>query len=259
MVAELNGGRLGVAVAVAAVLTLAGVACTTESGSDRGLTQQDSPARNRPNEGRPTEDGGTTEPGREVAKDGASQEATVARVVDGDTILLGDGRRVRLIGIDTPESVDPRRPVECLGKEAAAHTASLLPAGTPVRLELDVEPEDRYGRTLAYVHRRDDGLFVNVAIARDGFAQQLTVPPNVRHADTIGKAVAEARAAGRGLWGEACEVDGCDPAYPTVCIPPGPPIGRDLDCGDVDHRRFEVRSPDPHNFDGDGNGLGCER
>jgi micrococcal nuclease len=188
-----------------------------------------------------------------------TSDAVVARVVDGDTIVLADGRRVRLVGIDTPESVDPRRPVECLGEEAAAHTRSLLPAGTAVLLELDVEPEDRFGRTLAYVRRADDGLFVNVAIARDGFAQQLTIPPNVRYVDEIGAAVAEARDARRGLWGDACEVDGCDPAYPDVCIPPGPPVGLDLDCGDIPHRRFTVLPPDPHNFDGDGNGIGCER
>jgi micrococcal nuclease len=133
--------------------------------------------------------------------------ATVERVVDGDTIKLTDGRRVRLIGIDTPESVDPRRPVECLGKEAAAYTASLLPPGTNVRLELDVEEHDRYGRTLAYVRRLPDGLFVNLDLAEQGFAEQLTIPPNVRYVEEIRAAVASARSAGRGLWGEACAGD----------------------------------------------------
>jgi micrococcal nuclease len=194
-------------------------------------------------------------------------------VVDGDTIELSDGSKVRLIGIDTPESVDPRRPVECLGKEASDHTASLLPPGTGVRLEYDAQREDRYGRTLAYVYRTDDGLFVNAAIARDGFAQQLTIPPNVAKADEIAVAVDEARAEGRGLWGVVCAdvdpsgpssttVDGgsaCDAAYPDVCIPPGPPAGADLDCSDVTYRRFPVSPPDPHSFDADGNGIGCEQ
>lgn len=130
----------------------------------------------------------------------------VVRVVDGDTVVarLASGEeRIRLIGIDTPESVDPRRPVECFGKEAARRTAALLPAGTAIRLERDVEARDRFGRLLAYVHRRDDGLFVNLALAQDGYAQVLTIPPNVAYADRFAAAVAEARADGRGLW-SAC-------------------------------------------------------
>lgn len=210
-----------------------------------------------------------------VAEPPPAAGVAVRRVVDGDTIELDDGTKVRLIGIDTPESVDPRRPVECLGKEAAAHTASLLPPGTLVRLEYDVEREDRYGRTLAYVYRAGDGLFVNAQIAADGFAQQLTIPPNVAEADEIAAAVAEARANGRGLWGGACDgtsttataggsggggtpgaaSGACDPSYPDVCIPPAPP---DLDCGDVAPRRFRVLPPDPHRFDGDHDGVGCE-
>jgi micrococcal nuclease len=129
--------------------------------------------------------------------------ATIERVVDGDTVVLRDSTRVRLIGIDTPETVDPRRPVECFGAEASARAKELLPEGTRVRLEYDVERTDRYGRTLAYVYRADDDLFVNVELARDGYAEQLTVPPNVAHVDDIARAVREAREAERGLWGDA--------------------------------------------------------
>lgn len=130
-------------------------------------------------------------------------EAVVERVVDGDTIVVhlgGRDERVRLIGIDTPETVDPRKPVQCFGKEASAHTKDLLPPGTVVRLERDVEARDRYDRLLAYVYRASDGLFVNLALARDGYAQQLTIPPNVAYVDEIRAAVSEARQAGRGLW-----------------------------------------------------------
>jgi micrococcal nuclease len=141
---------------------------------------------------------GTTDDGPEN-----EGEATIERVVDGDTLVLQDSTRVRLIGIDTPETVDPRRPVECFGAEASARTKELLPAGTRVLLEYDVERTDRYGRTLAYVYRADDDLFVNLALARDGYAEQLTVPPNVAHADDFGRAVDEAREAERGLWGDA--------------------------------------------------------
>ncbi len=132
------------------------------------------------------------------------EDEVVERVVDGDTIKLSDGRRVRLIGVDTPETVDPRRPVECLGAEASAHTKELLPPGTRVRLEFDVERFDRYERTLAYVYRLDDGLLVNLDLALQGFAEQLTVPPNVARADQFAEAVATARSEGRGLWSGAC-------------------------------------------------------
>ena len=126
----------------------------------------------------------------------------VERVVDGDTLVLTDDTRVRLIGIDTPETVDPRRPVECFGREASDRLKLLLPPGTPVRLEYDVERTDRYGRTLAYVHRAGDDLFVNLSLARDGYAEQLTVPPNVEYADQIGDAIDEARSERRGLWAD---------------------------------------------------------
>jgi micrococcal nuclease len=130
----------------------------------------------------------------------------VTKITDGDTIHVAIGGRdetVRLIGIDTPESVDPRSPVECFGKEASAHLAELLPLGSDVRLVRDVEARDRYGRLLAYVYRQPDDLFVNLAMARDGYAAQLTFPPNVAHVDDFASAVAEARDAGRGLW-SAC-------------------------------------------------------
>ena len=137
---------------------------------------------------------------------GGPDAATVVRVVDGDTIVVrtgGTDERVRLIGIDTPESVDPRTPVECFGKEASEHAEGLLPEGTPVRLVRDAEARDRFGRLLAYVYRVDDGLFVNLALAEDGYADVATFPPNVAHADEFVAAVARAREAGRGLW-SAC-------------------------------------------------------
>lgn len=132
--------------------------------------------------------------------------ATIVRVVDGDTVvveLAGTEEHVRLLGIDTPESVDPRSPVECFGKEAAAHTASLVPPGTKVRLVRDVEARDRYARLLAYVYRADDALFVNLALVAEGFAAPLAYPPNVAHAEELSAAAARARADRRGLW-SAC-------------------------------------------------------
>ena len=196
------------------------------------------------------------------------EDTSIERVVDGDTIVVSGGVRVRLIGIDTPETVDPRQPVQCFGTEASRRASELLAPGTAVRLVFDVERYDRYDRTLAYVYRRADGRFVNEVMVREGFALVATYPPNVAHADDFVRWQAEARDAGRGLW-SACPVGpsaplpiapgggngACDAAYPDVCIPPPPP---DLDCRDVTARRFRVVSPDPHRFDGDHDGVGCE-
>jgi micrococcal nuclease len=146
----------------------------------------------------------------------------VTRVVDGDTLhvrLAGRDEPVRLIGIDTPESVKPGSPVECFGKEAARRLRALLPEGTEVRLERDVEARDRYGRLLAYVFRRRDDLFVNQALAADGFAEVATFPPNVAYVDRFVSAVADARGAGRGLW-SACPPAVADAAATVVVARP---------------------------------------
>jgi len=130
-------------------------------------------------------------------------ELTVTEVVDGDTVVVAwHGRRetVRLIGVDTPETKHPTKPVQCFGPEASAFTGRLVPPGTPVRLERDVEARDHFGRLLAYVYRADDGVFVNLELARAGFARPLTIAPNTAHADEIDHAAAEARAGRRGLW-----------------------------------------------------------
>lgn len=148
---------------------------------------------------------GTTQPGR--GGDALPANATVVRTVDGDTLVAEVGgveERVRLIGINTPESVDRSRPVMCFGKEASAHLTELLPPGTPIRLVRDVEARDRYDRLLAYVYRASDGRFVNLAMVQDGFANQYTFPPNVEHTRVFRDAAAAARRAGTGLW-SACE------------------------------------------------------
>lgn len=141
--------------------------------------------------------------------DSAETDAPVARVtsvVDGDTIdvvLGGTTERVRLIGIDTPETVDDDRPVECFGPEASAYLGQLLPEDTQVDLVLDTEPRDRFGRLLAYVFRRSDGLFVNEELARLGYAELLVIEPNVAYRRRISAAVSAARADALGLW-SAC-------------------------------------------------------
>jgi micrococcal nuclease len=136
--------------------------------------------------------------------------ATVARVVDGDTIVaLIDGaeERVRFIGIDTPESVKQNSPVECFGKEASEHLSEYLPEGSPLVLVKDEELRDRYDRLLAYVYRASDSLFVNLQMAADGYALPAAYPPNVTHTRDFEAASRDAKAEGRGLWAE-CEDPG---------------------------------------------------
>jgi micrococcal nuclease len=130
---------------------------------------------------------------------------TVTRVVDGDTVhvrLDGRDQTVRYIGIDTPESVKPGTPVQCFAQAASAYNKRLV-AGRAVVLRTGAESRDRYGRLLAYVYRRRDGLFVNAALVRAGFATILTIPPNVAHAGQFLALERAARRLGRGLW-HAC-------------------------------------------------------
>jgi len=126
----------------------------------------------------------------------------VVRVVDGDTVvvccLAGLPESVRYIGINTPETHHATRGVEAYGKEAAGANNWLV-GGKTVRLEFDVQQRDRYGRLLAYLYL-EDGTFVNAWLVQQGYAQVMTVPPNVRHQELFLKLEREARTASRGLW-----------------------------------------------------------
>jgi micrococcal nuclease len=130
-------------------------------------------------------------------------DARVTRVVDGDTIVvaLGTGpETVRYIGVNTPEVHHPRRGEEPGGRQATAVNQGLV-LGRQVCLELDVRTRDRYGRLLAYVWVGD--VMVNAELVRRGYAQVMTVPPNVRHQELFLKLQRDARASGRGLWSVA--------------------------------------------------------
>ncbi len=122
-------------------------------------------------------------------------EALCTRVIDGDTIELADGEHVRYIGMDTAEM----RPIEAYARAATEANREMV-EGEMVRLVLDVEKRDRYGRLLAYVYV--DDTFVNAELVRRGLAQVATYPPNVRHQEHFLKLQREAREAGRGLWSE---------------------------------------------------------
>jgi micrococcal nuclease len=184
---------------------------------------------------------------------------------------------------------------ECYGTEATAFLEGLLPSGSALYLETDVSERDRFGRLLRYVwlDRGDEVYLVNEAMVRAGYAAQSTFPPDVKYEERIQEAARFAREHGYGLW-SACETDadgdtnelgdvetepvpgerssltpaprqtevvggvGCDPAYPDLCVPPPPP---DLDCRyvyDQGFRHITVLPPDPHNLDGNHDGVACE-
>jgi micrococcal nuclease len=197
-----------------------------------------------------------------------SEVGEVVRVVDGDTIdvlLGGQTVPVRYIGIDTPERG------EACGAEATAANERLV-AGQTVMLVRDVSERDPFDRLLRYVYAGD--VFVNAALVAQGYAQAAAFPPDTAHSGEFEALEAQAKAqnlgchamgalgaggepapAGPAAGGSGGSGAACDPAYPTVCIPPFPP---DLDCGDLTVRRFPVLPPDPHGFDGDGDGVGCQ-
>lgn len=134
--------------------------------------------------------------------------ATVAAVIDGDTIRLTDGRRVRYIGVDTPETKHPQRGVECFGQEAADANQAWV-EGRTVGLVRDVSDTDRYDRLLRYVYLLDTTAsptaFVNAELVARGYAQANAYPPDVRYAERFTQVEASARQEQRGLWHpEAC-------------------------------------------------------
>jgi micrococcal nuclease len=211
---------------------------------------------------------------------------TVSDVVDGDTIKVvsrGFETPVRLIGIDTPETRHPDKPVQCFGPAASARAKRLLPIGQRVTLVTDPtqDTRDRYGRLLAYVYRPGRSGprgSVNFALVATGYAKVYVYGGvRFRHADAFFRAQSRARAAKTGLWGPPCRGNttkpdpsvraptsappaalpggACDPNYAGACIPVHPP---DIDCGDIPDRNFHVVGTDVHGFDADHNGIACE-
>jgi micrococcal nuclease len=122
----------------------------------------------------------------------------VSEAVDGDTIVIEGGARVRYIGVDTPETVHPSKPVQCFGREASDFNKSMV-EGRAVRLERDLSDTDTYGRLLRYVYL-EDGTFVNHALVAGGYAYASTYPPDIAHAADFAAAMAAAREAHTGLW-----------------------------------------------------------
>jgi endonuclease YncB( thermonuclease family) len=208
----------------------------------------------------------------------SSQVAVVASVYDGDTLTLRDGRRVRLLQIDTPELGSG----ECYSRAARTALVALAPPGKRVVLEPDpaLDRTDRYGRLLRYVKR--NGVNVNVELARRGAAAPYFYRGDKgRYAGSLMRAALGANAAKRGLW-KACpgalldpfsavetgrsgpptrtspSGGKCDPNYAGGCVPVYPP---DVDCADLDALgipHVRVIGSDVHRLDGDHDGVGCE-
>ncbi len=143
-------------------------------------------------------------------------EVKVTRVIDGDTIEIEGGERIRYIGIDTPETVDPRKPVQCFGVEASNKNKELV-EGKMVRLETDITDRDKYNRLLRYVWVGD--TFVNLELVKQGFAYSYSYPPDIKYQDRFLKAQQEAREAKRGLW-NACPVNTTGPATTPSTVTP---------------------------------------
>ena len=221
-------------------------------------------------------------------------DGTVSAVVDGDTIKVvsrGFETPVRLIGIDTPETVHPTKPVQCFGPAASAMTTRLLPVGQRVRLVTDPtqDTRDRYARLLAYVFtpgRSGPRGSVNFTLVNTGRAK-VYVYGGVRfqYTDAFLRAQGRARKAKTGLWGPPCNgnttkpdpgtrptpvpasppapapapatprAPGCDPNYAGACIPVYPP---DVDCNEIPDRNFQVIGTDVDHFDVDHDGIACE-
>jgi micrococcal nuclease len=129
--------------------------------------------------------------------------ATVSQVIDGDTVHVtigGTTEEIRLIGVDTPETVHPTKPVQCFGPEASQHTKELLPRGSRVYLVRDVESRDKYGRLLAYMYRATDDIFVNYELVYNGWARPYPYPPNTTLESSFAEAAFHAQSQQLGLW-----------------------------------------------------------
>lgn len=158
------------------------------------------------NQPSPPVESGSPRPRAGTMDERGFEQARVVRVIDGDTIELEDGRSVRYIGIDTPETKHPSKGVECFGQEASDQNVALV-ANQIVQLEKDVSETDRYGRLLRYVWIGD--RHINQQLVAEGYAHASTYPPDVKYQDVFRSAQQQAHKQGLGLW-EKCEVRDTD-------------------------------------------------
>jgi len=200
------------------------------------------------------------------AEETASNPETfkVIHSVDGDTIKLDNGQVLRYIGIDTPETVDPRKPIQCFGEEASDKNRELV-EGKEVRLEKDVSETDKYGRILRYVYVGD--TFVNDYLVRNGYAHSYSYPPDIKHQDQFKQAEEEARNNKRGLWADdACKTE--TTTTPTTTPPTSPnsegtgayacncsKTCAQMDCAEA---QYQLNSCGCSRRDADKDGIACD-
>jgi micrococcal nuclease len=134
---------------------------------------------------------------KKTSEPAAVSEVKVIRVIDGDTIEIEGGERVRYIGIDAPETVEPQKPVQCFGPEAAAKNKELV-EGKTVRLEKDTTDRDKYDRLLRYVYVGEN--LINTELVQLGFAKAWAYPPDLKYQDQINEAEQTAKKIKNGLW-----------------------------------------------------------
>lgn len=208
-----------VACLLACTLMLAACASTIPDGTDEASRSTATPAP-RVSPASPVSPVSPDEPSSNASPGATAQDsevpdltpASITRITDGDTVRVrvpdGSEIKVRLIGIDTPEVYGTPEP---FGAQASEFTKAQLPTGSRVWLEFDAERFDRYGRTLAYVwtavpeDRSDQQVrakMFNARLALEGYASQMTIPPNVAYAENFSAYVREAREAQRGLWAQ---------------------------------------------------------
>jgi micrococcal nuclease len=207
----------------------------------------------------------STQPPESSSQVKGRQKVKVTKVIDGDTIAIEGGKTVRYIGIDTPETVDPRREVQCFGQEASDKNKELV-SGKIVELEKDISETDKYERLLRYVFV--GGIFVNDYLVRQGYAYSSSYPPGVKYQEQLREAEREAKENERGLWG-ACSQITSPMQAPTIQSSPQPisPYTQgDKDCSDfatqAEAQAFFIKEggpgQDPHRLDGDHDGIACE-
>lgn len=264
------------------LLGLGGLGALLDDGQQRtsGTTAPTDTSTTQPSDKPPHDSpAGTTKPPAEPSDGPAAPKPkspstaprgmVVLRVIDGDTLeVRGEGRvlpkdtvaRVRLLEIDAPERGS------CFADEATARTTALLPPGSRVRAERDVELTDRYDRYLLYVWN-EQGTFVNESLVRSGHAEAVLYPPNDKYWTKISGAEDVAQQAGAGLW-TACpeqsetSIAPPDPPAPNTPVRPDLPDGSpagvpDVDCSDLSGPVW-VGPDDPHRLDRDGDGIGCD-
>jgi len=208
----------------------------------------------------------TPEPAPTVEEDNG--KILVTKVIDGDTIEIEGGQKVRYIGIDTPETVHPSEPVGCFGQEASAKNKELV-EGKSVKLEKDISETDKYGRLLRYVWVGD--IFVNDFLVRQGYATSSTYPPDVKYQDQFREAEREARENNRGLW-SACQTKPQTPAPTPTPAPASTPTptpasksGYTCDCSKTcsemsscEEAYYQLNECGCSARDGDDDGVPCE-